>query len=55
LGLGNGPFLSVPLAILSNMCSSRKVHRTARIALRTTAAQRRRRYGLLRSAGDVWA
>src|SRR5437660_4118386 len=48
-------FLSVLLAILSNMCSSRKVHRTARIALRTTPAQRRRCYGLLRSAGDVWA
>src|SRR5882672_3200650 len=48
-------FLSVPLAIVANMCSSRKVHRTARIALRTTHAQRRRCYGLLRSAGDVWA
>src|SRR6266852_6077874 len=48
-------FLSVPLAILTNMCSVRKVHRTARIALRTTPAQRRRCYGLLRSAGDVWA
>ncbi|MEA2500035.1 MAG: putative transposase [Actinomycetota bacterium] len=31
------------------------VHRTARIALRTTPAQRRRCFGLLRSAGDVWA
>src|SRR6266571_3659440 len=48
-------FLSVLLAILTNMCSVRKVHRTARIALRTTLAQRRRCYGLLRSAGDVWA
>src|SRR5437870_11437608 len=48
-------FLSVLLAILSNMCSSRKVHRPARIALRTTPAQRRRCYGLLRCAGDVWA
>ncbi|HKN49456.1 MAG TPA: hypothetical protein VJ010_04440, partial [Actinomycetota bacterium] len=37
------------------MRSVRKVHRTARIALRTTSAQRRRCYGLLRSAGDVWA
>src|SRR5467141_2955995 len=37
------------------MCSAQKVHRTARIALRTTPAQRRRCYGLLRSAGDVWA
>jgi IS605 OrfB family transposase len=50
-----GPFLSVPLAIISNMCSIRTVHRTARIALRTTPAQRRRCYGLLRCAGDVWA
>jgi hypothetical protein len=33
----------------------RVVHRTARIGLRTTAAQRRRCFGLLRSAGDVWA
>src|SRR5438034_42934 len=48
-------FLSVPLAILTNMCSVRKVRRTARIALGTTRAQRRRCYGLLRSAGDVWA
>src|SRR6266550_5144012 len=48
-------FLSVLLAILANMCSVRKVHRTARIALRTTPAQRRRCYGLLRCAGDVWA
>jgi IS605 OrfB family transposase len=37
------------------MCSVPTVHRTARIALRTTPAQRRRCYGLLRSAGDVWA
>jgi IS605 OrfB family transposase len=37
------------------MCSVREVHRTVRIALRTTPAQRRRCYGLLRSAGDVWA
>src|SRR5260370_15343712 len=48
-------FLSVLLAILSNMCSVRKVHRTSRSALRTTPAQRRRCYGLLRSAGDAWA
>ena len=50
-----GRFVSAPLAILTNMCSVRKVHRTARIALRTTPAQRRRCYGLLRSAGDAWA
>jgi len=31
------------------------VHRTARVALRTTPAQRRRCFGLLRSGGDVWA
>jgi IS605 OrfB family transposase len=31
------------------------VHRTARIGLRVTAGQRRRCFGLLRSAGDVWA
>src|SRR6202035_765276 len=48
-------FLSAPLAILANMCSARMVHCTARIALRTTPAQRRRCFGLLRSAGDVWA
>jgi IS605 OrfB family transposase len=30
------------------------VHRTARIGLRTTVGQRRRCFGLLRSAGDVW-
>src|SRR3984893_12514879 len=47
-------FLSAPLAILANMCSARMVHRTARIALGTTPAQRRRCFGLLRSAGDVW-
>jgi len=48
-------FLSVPFASVTNMCSVRKVHRSARIALRTTGAQRRRCYGLLRNAGDVWA
>jgi IS605 OrfB family transposase len=31
------------------------VHRTARVALRVTAGQRRRLFGLLRSGGDVWA
>jgi len=31
------------------------VYRTARIRLRVTAAQARRCFGLLRSAGDVWA
>src|SRR5690349_20725909 len=32
----------------------RAVHRTARCGLRTTRGQRRRLFGLLRSAGDVW-
>jgi IS605 OrfB family transposase len=31
------------------------VHRTARVALRPTAGQQRRLFGLLVSAGDVWA
>ena len=31
------------------------LHRSARIAIRATRAQRRRLYGLLRSAGDVRA
>jgi transposase len=35
--------------------ASNVVHRTARIALRTTPAQRRRCFDLLRSGGDVWA
>ncbi|MFE9955776.1 RNA-guided endonuclease InsQ/TnpB family protein [Micromonospora sp. NPDC005299] len=33
----------------------RVVHRTARVALGVTSGQRRRCFGLLRSAGDVWA
>src|ERR1700732_4069013 len=48
-------FLSAPLAILANMCSIRVVPRTAGIALGAARAKRRRCYGLLRSAGDVWA
>jgi IS605 OrfB family transposase len=35
--------------------SSRTVHRTARIRLRTTPAQRHRCLTLLQAAGDVWA
>jgi IS605 OrfB family transposase len=35
--------------------ASRLVHRTAMIRLRVTRAQANRCYGLLRSAGDVWA
>src|SRR5438034_6053264 len=31
------------------------VHRTTRVGLRVTTAQRRRCFGLLRSAGEVWA
>ncbi len=31
------------------------VHRTARVELRVTAAQRERCFGLLRSGGDLWA
>src|SRR5215831_16030125 len=31
------------------------VHRSARVGLRVTRAQRQRCFGLLRSAGDVWA
>jgi transposase len=33
----------------------RVVHRTARVGLRLTRGQRNRCFGLLRSAGDVWA
>ncbi|WP_279306385.1 RNA-guided endonuclease InsQ/TnpB family protein [Micromonospora globispora] len=33
----------------------RVVHRTARVGLRVTSGQRWRCFGLLRSAGDVWA
>ncbi|WP_091640754.1 RNA-guided endonuclease InsQ/TnpB family protein [Micromonospora pallida] len=33
----------------------RVVHRTARVGLRVTSGQWRRCFGLLRSAGDVWA
>ncbi|MFG2057627.1 RNA-guided endonuclease InsQ/TnpB family protein [Micromonospora sp. NPDC048930] len=33
----------------------RVVYRTGRVALRVTSGQRRRCFGLLRSAGDVWA
>ncbi|WP_238011832.1 transposase [Dactylosporangium sp. AC04546] len=35
--------------------ASRVVYRTARVGLRLSRAQRERCYGLLRSAGDVWA
>ena len=33
----------------------RLVHRTAKVRLRLTRRQANRCYGLLRSAGDVWA
>ncbi|MGN9802822.1 RNA-guided endonuclease InsQ/TnpB family protein [Micromonospora sp. L32] len=35
--------------------AERVVYRTARVAVRVTPGQRRRCFGLLRSAGDVWA
>src|SRR5260370_19187809 len=35
--------------------AGRVVDRTARVGLRVTAGQRERCFGLLRSAGDVWA
>jgi hypothetical protein len=35
--------------------AGRVVYRTAGVGLRLTAGQRRRCFGLLRSAGDVWA
>src|SRR6266508_146986 len=40
---------------MSASTAPRLVHRTARIRLRSTRRQNRRCYGLLRSAGDVWA
>jgi IS605 OrfB family transposase len=41
---------------MSNLCDNhRLVHRTARIRLRVTGHQADRCYGLMRSAGDVWA
>src|SRR5919198_4844949 len=38
-----------------NVGTAPVVHRTARIGLRLTRGQRQRCFGLLRSAGDVWA
>jgi hypothetical protein len=32
-----------------------RLHRTAKVRLRLTRRRARRCYGLLRSAGDVWA
>jgi IS605 OrfB family transposase len=40
---------------MSACAAPRLVHRTAHIALRVTHQQTNRCYGLLRSAGDVWA
>src|SRR6266511_2274420 len=40
---------------MSASTAPRLVHRTARIRLRSTRRQNRRCYGLLRSAGEVWA
>ena len=39
----------------STQADRRFVHRTARIRLRVTRSQADRCYGLMRSAGDVWA
>jgi IS605 OrfB family transposase len=40
---------------MTALVSPRQVHRTAHLRLRLTRRQARRCYGLLRSAGDVWA
>ena len=40
---------------MSASAAPRLVHRTATVRLRLTRRQARRCYGLLRSAGDVWA
>jgi IS605 OrfB family transposase len=40
---------------MSASAAPRLVHRTAHVALRASRRQTRRCYGLLRSAGDVWA
>jgi IS605 OrfB family transposase len=40
---------------MTALAPPRQVHRTARLRLRLTRGQARRCYGLLRSAGDVWA
>jgi IS605 OrfB family transposase len=42
-------------AMTASAAGSRLVHRSARIRLRLTRRQATRCYGLLRSAGDVWA
>lgn len=53
-------FLSYPGALVGDVPRRRDpavrvVHRTARVGLRVTVGQRKRCFGLLRSAGDVWA
>jgi hypothetical protein len=40
---------------MTETAAQRLLHRTSRIRLRLTRRQARRCYGLLRSAGDVWA
>jgi IS605 OrfB family transposase len=40
---------------MTALSAARRVHRTAHLRLRVTHRQARRCYGLLRSAGDVWA
>ncbi|MFG2106975.1 hypothetical protein [Micromonospora chersina] len=47
--------LAVVVPRRRDRAAPRVVHRTARVALRVTSGQRRRCFGLLRSAGDVWA
>jgi hypothetical protein len=41
--------------MIASPAGPRLVHRTAIVRLRATRRQARRCYGLLRSAGDVWA
>ena len=40
---------------MTALAPPRQVHRTAHLRLRLIRGQARRCYGLLRSAGDVWA
>jgi IS605 OrfB family transposase len=52
---GREPAVEHQFAMDSGCLDPRLVHRTARIRLRVTRRQADRCYGLLRSAGDVWA
>src|SRR5690349_8855038 len=53
VSVGRGRFWVVPRR--RNSAAPPVVYRTARVGLRMTRGQRRRLFGLLRSAGDVWA